>query len=204
MDMYAIVAGCGKLGSGLAKVLSSQGHDVVAVCEEKERACLEHGFDGVTVCGNPSDTDVLLKAGVEKAQLLVAATGDDNLNVMVIQIARELFHVPMVLARISDPDREKFYKGMGLSTVCPTTTGINQIIHLIQSGIFTTLSGYIDPDCVGIKPPPEWIGKSPAQIALPSDRRMVGVVRSGAVSSAQSHDPIETGDTLILVRTNGE
>jgi trk system potassium uptake protein TrkA len=198
--MYVIIAGCGKLGSGLAKVLSSQGHDVVAVCLETERASLQRGFDGVVVCGNPTDADVLRAAGAEKAALLVAATADDNLNVMVTQVARQFFHVPTVLARISDPEREKLYKGMGLSTVCPTTTGINQILRLIQKGSFSTLGGYLDSGLVGVKPLPEWIGKTPAQIGLPADRTMIGRVKPGGVSQPPEERPIEADETLILAR----
>ena len=198
--MYVIIAGCGKLGSGLAKVLSSQGHDVVAICSETERASLQRGFDGVVVCGNPTDADVLRAAGAEKAALLVAATADDNLNVMVIQIARQFFKIPTVLARVSDPEREKLYKDMGLSTVCPTTTGINQILRLVQDGTLTTLPGYVDSGLVGVKPPQEWIGKTPAQIGLPPDRTMIGRVRPGGMSEPPEDRPIEADETLILAR----
>lgn len=198
--MYVIIAGCGKLGSGLAKILSSQGHDVVAVCRESERVSLQRGFDGVVVCGSPSDADVLRAAGAEKADLLVAATADDNLNVMVTQIARQFFSVPTVLARVSDPEREKIYKGMGLSTVCPTTTGINQILRLVQDGSFSTLSGYLDAGIAGVRPLPEWVGKTPAQIGLPPDRTVIGRVRRGGGCEPPTQRPIEEDETLILAR----
>jgi trk system potassium uptake protein len=130
--MFTVIAGCGRLGAGLAKVLSGQGHDVVVVAEEIDRNRLGNGFDGITVSGNPTDGDVLQKAGIGTAELFVAATSDDSTNVMAIQVAKEVFHVPTVLARISDPDRERFYRSLGLNTVCPTTTGIKQILDLIR------------------------------------------------------------------------
>ena len=199
--MFILVAGCGRLGAGLAKVLSSQGHDVVAICAEGEnRGRLENGFDGLLVNGSPSDADVLREAGIEKADLLVAATANDNLNVMAIQIAKEIFKTPMVLARISDPEREKFYKGMGLSTVCPTTTGINQIINLIQKGFLSTLTAFMDPDLVGVKPLPEWIGKSLAEISPPLNRSIVGRLREGRLTDSVDTATVERGDTIILVR----
>ncbi len=198
--MYVIIAGCGKLGSGLARILSAQGHDVVAICSEGERAPLQRGFDGVIVCGNPSDADVLRAAGAEKADLLVAATADDNLNVMVTQIARQFFSVPTVLARVSDPEREKIYRDMGLTTVCPTTTGINQILRLIQDGFFSTLSGYLDAGIAGVRPLPDWVGKTPAQIGLPPDRTVIGRVRRGGGCEPPTQRPIEEGETLILAR----
>jgi trk system potassium uptake protein TrkA len=200
--MFVIVAGCGRLGAGLAKVLSAQGKDVVVVAESIDQKRLGNDFDGVTVSGSPIDEDVLKKAGIEKAQLFVAATADDNLNIMAIQIAKEVFHVPMVLARVSDGEREKFYKGMGLSTVCPTTTGINQILGLIQKSLFAPLAGYIDPDLVGVRPLPEWVGRPAGKIDLGDERRLVGVVRRDGSPDIDQGRPIEKDDTLILLRNH--
>jgi trk system potassium uptake protein TrkA len=131
--MLAIVLGCGRLGAGLAKVVSAQGHDVVVVDEAIDRRRLGNDFDGVAIAGSPIDEDVLRRAGIETAELLVAATADDSTNVMAIQVAKEVFHVPLVLARVSDPERERFYREFGLSTVCPTSMGINQILELVRT-----------------------------------------------------------------------
>ncbi len=130
--MFMMVAGCGKLGAGLARVLSAQGHDVVVVAEEIDPKRLGGEFDGVTVAGSPIDEDVLESAGVKKADMFVAATADDAVNAMAVQMARELFHVPVTLARITDPGMEAFYRELGLDTVCPTSTSIAQILALIE------------------------------------------------------------------------
>ena len=198
--MLVIVLGCGRLGAGLAKVLSGQGHDVVVVDDIIDRKRLGNDFDGVTISGSPVDEDVLRKAGIADARLLVAATPDDNTNVMAIQVAKEVFHVPMVLARISDPDREKFYRGLGLSTVCPTATGINQILDLIQTSALSILPGYIDPDLVGVKPEAEWIGKPLGQVQVPGDRRLIGVTTREGDVSIDPQRTIGQDDTLILLR----
>jgi trk system potassium uptake protein TrkA len=132
--MLIVVAGCGRLGAGLARALSAQGHDVVVVDLDVDAKRLGNEFDGIVVTGNPIDEDALRKARIAEAQVFVAATADDSTNVMAIQIAEEIFHVPVVLARISDPDREEFYRTLGLRTVCPTKTGIEQILGLIRTG----------------------------------------------------------------------
>ncbi len=201
--MLVIVLGCGRLGAGLAKVLSGQGHDVVVVDEVIDRKRLGSEFDGVIVAGSPADEDVLRKAGIAEARLVVAAMPDDNTNVMAIQVAKEVFHVPMVLARISDPDREKFYRGLGLNTVCPTATGINQILDLIQNGSLSILPGYIDPDLVGVRPDEAWIGKPLGQIQAPGDRRLIGVATRDGEASSDPRRAIGKDDTLILVRRRG-
>ncbi len=198
--MLVIVLGCGRLGAGLAKVLAGQGHDVVVVDEAIDRKRLGSDFDGVTIAGSPVDEDVLRRAGIADARLVVAATPDDNTNVMAIQVAKEVFHVPMVLARISDPDREKFYRGLGLNTVCPTATGINQILDLIQTGALSILPGWIDPDLVGVKPDEAWVGKPMGEIRVPGDRSLVGVATRSGEASLDPQRAIGKDDTLILVR----
>jgi trk system potassium uptake protein TrkA len=199
--MLIVIAGCGRLGAGLAKVLSTQGHDVVVVAQDVDLKRLGSAFDGITVAGSPIDEDVLRKARIAEARIFVAATADDSTNVMAIQIAEEVFHVPTVLARISDPDREKFYRQLGLNTVCPTATGINQILELIRAAAFSTLPGRIDTDLVGLRAEKDWIGRTIAHCALPADRRVVGVVCDGVVAAADPQRVIGPDDTLIVRRS---
>jgi trk system potassium uptake protein TrkA len=198
--MFVVVAGCGKLGAGLAKVLSSQGYDVVVVGDDIDQKRLGGDFDGTTVQGVPIDEDVLKKAGIEKADLLAAVTSDDNMNVMITQVAKEIFHVPTVLARISDPEREEFYKSLGLNIVCPTNTGINQILNLIRQNTLPKLSGYIDPRVIGIKPNREWVGKKVESLTLPPDRKCIGILSKDQIASVDSNRGIKKDDTLILIR----
>lgn len=196
--MYVVVAGCGRLGAGLARVLSSQGHDVVVVSEKIDLRWLGADFDGVTIEGNPIDEATLERAGLGKAQVFVAATADDVTNAMAAQMATELFKVPFALARMTDPDREEFYKGIGLSTVCPTSTGINQILDRIQRSAFPTLEGYLDPGLAGVYPPSEWIGLKTSELPLPSQRLLLGVERRGRVLEPETSGELQAGDCLIL------
>ena len=130
--MLMIVVGCGRLGSRLARNLSEAGHDVVVVAKAEELKRLDKVFDGVCLSGNPIDEDLLKQGGIEKADAVMAVTADDNVNVMVAQIAKAIYGVAFVLARISDPEREVFYQQLGLTTVCPTNTGISQIMGLLR------------------------------------------------------------------------
>lgn len=199
--MYVVVAGCGRLGAGLARVLSSQGNDVVVVGETIDMKWLGADFDGVTIEGNPIDEAVLESAGIRKAEVFVAATGDDVVNAMAAQIATEVFGVPLSLARMTDPAREEFYKEIGLVTVCPTSTGINQILDRIQHSSFPALEGYLDPALAGVNPPPEWIGLSPASLPLQGQRRLLGVDRRGKLLPVDQVPAIQEGDCLIMRKT---
>ncbi len=133
--MYIIIAGCRKVGSNLARTLAEEGHDVVVVdSDEKDFELLGSGFNGMTLAGMPIDEDVLRSAGIEKADALAAVTDDDNMNVMISQVARGIFHVPNVVTRIYDPEREKVFRSMGLRTLCPTMLAVERIGAMLTSG----------------------------------------------------------------------
>lgn len=126
--MYIIIIGCGKFGSGLAIELSNDGHDVVIVDKYTENLSrLRSGFNGIKIRGVEIDKDVLMDAGIDKADMFLAMTPSDNMNIMASQIAKYIFKVPRVIARIFDPSREFIYRKLGLTTINPTELGINVI-----------------------------------------------------------------------------
>ncbi|MEA5049566.1 MAG: NAD-binding protein [Eubacteriales bacterium] len=130
--MYIIIAGCGKIGANLVKKLSSDGHDVVVIDPNEENfAQLESGTNCLTVAGMPIDEDVLKNAGIERADALCAVTSDDNVNIMTAQIAKQLYHVPFVVTRVYDPDKDEVLRQMGLCTVCPTMLTVARIGELL-------------------------------------------------------------------------
>ncbi len=99
--MYIIIAGCQKVGSNLAFTLSQDNHDIVVIdSDPRNFGPLGSGFNGVTIAGMPIDEDILRSAGIEHADALAAVTNDDNMNVMVAQVAQNLFHVPKVITRL--------------------------------------------------------------------------------------------------------
>jgi len=130
--MYIVIIGCGRLGSGLAMELSNDGHDVVIVDKFAENlARLRSGFNGIKIKGVEIDNDTLMEAGIEKADIFLALTPADNINIMASQIAKYIFKVPRVIARIIDPSREFIYRKLGLQTISPTELGINIIRNSI-------------------------------------------------------------------------
>jgi trk system potassium uptake protein TrkA len=130
--MYIIIAGCGKIGANLVKSLSNEGHDVVVIDPNEESfAQLENGTNCLTITGMCIDEDVLKSAGIEHADALLAVTSDDNVNVMTAQIASQLYHVPHVVTRIYDPEKDEILQQMGLTTVCPTMLTVAKIGSLL-------------------------------------------------------------------------
>ncbi len=128
IEMNILVIGCGKVGSRLASSLAQDGHDVSIVDRREENfELLDDEFEGFTTAGVPIDQDVLKRAGIENCDALAAVSQDDNVNIMVSQLAREIFHIPNVLARIYDPRREDVFSRFGLHTVCPTNLTVEAV-----------------------------------------------------------------------------
>jgi trk system potassium uptake protein len=130
----AIVIGCGRVGSSVAKTLLREGWDVAAI-DEREDALSRLGEDwpGQFVVGHGMDVDVLREAGVEDADAVVVSTDGDNTNLVVGQVVQKRFGVECVVVRVLDPARAKFYEERGLRTVSPTSTAIDVLTDVVRS-----------------------------------------------------------------------
>jgi len=120
------------VGSRLANVLDSEGHEVTVVDRNQQSfRRLREDFGGRTVLGTGIDEDVLVRAGVEGADVFVATTEGDNRNLMAAQLAQKVFDVPTVIARTYDPGRSEIYEKLGLKTYCPTLVGARLLHEMI-------------------------------------------------------------------------
>ena len=133
--MFILIVGIGRVGSTLARTMLADGHEVSCLDEDPEsHARLEVGFEsswedagGMFTVGTGLEIDALLTAGIERADVFVAATNGDNTNIVISQIAQKRFEVPNVIARILDPYRAAWYEEQGLRTICPTRTAIEML-----------------------------------------------------------------------------
>ncbi len=129
-----VIVGCGRVGSQIAADMDRTGHQVVIIDRDPNqfsraasRGVLTAEFKGDQVVGNGTDADVLRRAGIEDADGFVAVTEGDNRNIMAAQVAKHVFKVPRVVARIYDPERAEAYEKLGLHTICPTIEGAKHI-----------------------------------------------------------------------------
>ncbi len=123
--MRVIIVGSGKLGANLAGRLSAEGHEVVIIdLDETSFRRLPSDFGGFTLVGDGTDSQLLEQAGIQQADVLVTATNHDNTNLMVAQIARHVYGLERVVARVFEPSREALYRQLGIETVCPTTLSL--------------------------------------------------------------------------------
>lgn len=198
--MYIIIVGCGSVGAGLANTLSAEGHNVVVVDRQPgafDR--LGRGFNGLTVTGTGIDEDVLRRAGIEKSDALAAVTSSDNTNIMVAQIAQQLFKVPRVVARVFDPDREYAYKEFGLDTVSPTHMGVIQIRNAVVVGSISrwlTLGGG-EVEIIELPVGGSVAGRTVASLCLDHKFQITAVTRGRRTFIPEPDAILAQGDTVI-------
>jgi trk system potassium uptake protein TrkA len=131
-ELFIVIVGCGRLGSFLANQLSRVGHGVVVIdSNEQTFGKLSPDYSGFRVEGDATELAVLKQAKVDRADLVIATTQGDNVNLMVAQVARTEFGVARVLARVFDPRREAVYRRLGVETICPTTVAADLFLKSI-------------------------------------------------------------------------
>lgn len=199
--MKIVIMGCGRVGVLLARILDSEGHEVSVIDRDVlafDDLC--QGFQGRMVTGNGIDADVQREAGAEGADAFVAATRDDNTNIMAAQVAREIFGIPKVVARIYDPDREHIFNELGLETICPVTVGAFQIRNAILAGALrrTPLEAG-NLELIETALPEGLDGRSVRDIQSPGEVRVVALQREGLSMIPVGDTKLKSGDVMTVV-----
>jgi trk system potassium uptake protein TrkA len=137
---FVLIVGAGRVGSSLARTLLASGHEVSILDEDplsherldagQETRWEESG--GRFTVGHGLEIDALREAGIEGAEVFIAATDGDNTNLTIAQIAQRQFEVPHVLVRVMDPARSEWYAEQGLNTICPTQVAIQMFERELQ------------------------------------------------------------------------
>lgn len=133
--MNIIVVGCGRVGSRIAGLFADNGHNVVVIDNDPTSfLALGHGFNGRTVVGIGYDEPTLVKAGIRECDVVTAVTNLDNSNLMTVEVARKLFGVKHVIARLYNPNRETTYSQLGIDYVSGTSLVAEEIFGKVLSG----------------------------------------------------------------------
>jgi trk system potassium uptake protein TrkA len=132
--MNVIILGSGRVGAAIAQALLRDTHRVVVIDNDPDSLIRLGGdeFVGDFLVGEALDPDVLERAGIQSADAFIAATSDDNTNVVIAQIAQRRYGVRNVVVRIFDPDKAAFYEQRGLTIVCPTNRAIDEMIDAVE------------------------------------------------------------------------
>lgn len=130
---YTVIIGCGRLGANLANELSNEGNDVLIMDISKSSfRRLAPNFGGLSVVADGTDPDRLRESQTESASAVIAVTNHDNTNIMIAELAREVFGVQRVIARLYDPESEAVYRKLGIDTICPSVLSAKEIDRLLD------------------------------------------------------------------------
>ncbi len=199
--MHVVVVGCGRVGSGLARILEDGGH-TVAVVDKAQKAFrrLPEGFSGRTILGVGFDRDRLREAGIEEAGALAAVTSGDNSNIMVARVAREVFGVERVIARIYDPRRAAIYEKLGIPTIATVQWTTDRVLRRILPDAPAT--EWADPSAavVLVERPvsPSWAGRRLADLDLEGLARVAALSRLGVGQIPSADLVTQEGDVVYM------
>jgi len=200
--MNYVIVGCGRVGSGLAKLLVSEAHQVTVVDENPNSFTrLGQRFTGRVEVGTGIDYDVLKRAGVEAADGFVAVTDGDNRNVMAALIAKRMFGVRKVVARIYDPPRGQIYRELGIETVVPTTIVAkimrDRLMHVDFEGQPSFDFGKVSSITVTLVPALH--GKTVSELERANQVRIAAYRRGNSVRVPTPQDVLEAGDEINAI-----
>lgn len=198
--------GCGRVGAALAQTLERQGH-TVAVVDQDPTAFrrLGSGFGGRRVTGVGFDQDTLREAGIEEAGAFAAVSSGDNSNIIAARVAREMFDIENVAARIYDPRRAEVYQRLGIPTVATVRWTADQMLRrLLPSGaeaLWRDPSGGVQ--LAEVHTSPAWIGHKVSRLQEETGVRVAFLTRMGEAVLPTSQTVLQEGDLVhVMMRTD--
>ncbi len=203
--MHVVIMGCGRVGSTLAHRLEAKGHHVSIIDQDGDAfRRLSSEFSGITVTGVGFDRDVLIQAGIEKADAFAAVSSGDNSNIISARLARETFGVKRVVARIYDQRRAEVYERLGIPTVATVRWTADRIVrHLVPEGAAEL---WRDPtSTVAIIEVPlntGWIGLPLNVLEQATGTRAAYVMRFGIGTLPTASTVIQDGDQVFMLVTD--
>jgi len=197
--MRVIIMGCGRVGEQVSRRLDEKGHQVSVIHDADEVIeRLGPRFHGKVVIGVGFDRDVLLQAGIENADAFAATSPSDNANIVASQIARNIYRVPRVIARLYDPRRAELYRRLGLVTISTTTWGAERIYEMLTH---TELDaevtfGHGEVTLIPVDVPLNLIGRTVSNVAIPGEISVVAITRNGVAELPMLGSEFRAGDLI--------
>jgi len=203
--VHVVIMGCGRVGSTLAHGLETRGHSVAVIDTDPDAfRRLGADFSGVTVTGVGFDRDVLIKAGIERADAFAAVSSGDNSNIISARLARETFGVGRVVARIYDQKRAEVYERLGIPTVATVRwTADRMIRHLLPEGnvdVWRDPTGIVSIMEVPVHP--SWVTRPVHTLEEASGARVAYLMRFGLGMLPTASTMLQDGDQVFMLVTD--
>ncbi|MDG3011391.1 TrkA family potassium uptake protein [Rhodococcus sp. D2-41] len=204
--MHVVVMGCGRVGSSLAASLSRIGHDV-AVVDRDESAFRRLGadFTGQRVVGMGFDREVLIRAGIERAEAFAAVSSGDNSNIIAARLAKETFDVQRVIARIYDAKRAAVYERLGIPTVATVPWTTDRLLHTLTHD--NPPDKWRDPSgnvaVVMLSLHEDWVGRKVTDLEEVTGSRVAFLIRFGSGVLPDRRTVIQADDQVYVAAVSG-
>jgi len=204
--MYVIVIGGGKIGEYLINILVDEGHNVALVEKDESRARhMAENYDILVIKGDGSEATYLEDAGINKADVLVACTGNDQVNFVACQLAKMNYHVEKVIARTTNPDNKLLYENLGVDVVISTTEVAAKAMYAGIKGFTSvlTFSGDVEMIHVKVSKKSPIVNKKLKEIHMPWGSIIATILRKGQIIVPRGDEVIKVGDELAIVAKKG-
>ena len=193
--------GCGRVGSSLATELEAAGHTVAVIDQAREAfRRLGPNFKGRTVTGVGFDREVLLEAGIQDADAFAAVSNGDNSNILAARVAREMYGIQNVVARIYDPGRAEIYQRLGIPTVATVIWASDQILRRILPGgarsEWRDATGTVQ--LLEVHPHLNWYGRPISELETATESRVAFLTRLGEALIPDEHTVLQDGDLVHM------
>jgi trk system potassium uptake protein len=207
--MYVVIAGAGKVGWNLARELMAKGHEVTVIESERSRyLTVEQELEHAIQYGDATELWVLERAGINRADLTIAVTGDDEDNLLICQIAKEKYLCSRIIARVNNPRNRHYFELLGIQPAVSATDLILRLIeHEVPSYGLVHLLDLRDEQLeiieveVGEGAPAA--GSRVSDVELPDGSLIISVLRDGKGFVPNSETVIDAGDEVLLVLDPG-
>jgi trk system potassium uptake protein TrkA len=203
--MYFVIAGGGEVGFHLAKALLEAGHEIMLIESDRRRAAYIEEHLGSVVLNAPADEGrYQVEAGCQRADAVIAVTGEDPANLVICQLAKWKCNVPRVIARVNDPKNEIVFKALGIDETISSTRVLMSVIEqeLPSSGFLPLMpltGSHLELIEAEIGPNTPSAGKTVHALGLPRGTAVGGIVRKGNVLHADDDIRLEVGDRLVIL-----
>jgi NhaP-type Na+/H+ or K+/H+ antiporter len=209
VPMRVIIVGGGQVGRALADRLEDRGENVVLIEEDVDNVEAARNAGHTVVHGDGTDTDVLQSAGADNARIIVAATGDDDVNLLVAQLANSKFDPGAVLARANEPTNVDAFEELGVRTISSVLATAQALDHYIERPAMANWMGEIgqsgDVQEVEVTAP-DLVGRTIREVGpeLPDGVLVALVARNGDVRVPSADLTLEAGDRITLIGDRAE
>jgi trk system potassium uptake protein TrkA len=207
--VYVIIVGAGKVGWNLARELLAKEHEVTLIeCSRQRYLVVEEELEHVVQYGDATELWVLERAGIQRADLVIAVTGDDEDNMLVCQVAKEKYLCDRIIARVNNPRNLAHFKLLGIQ---PAVSATDLILRLIEHevpryGLVHLLAleeERLEIIELEVAEGSQVVGRRVAEVGLPEGSLIISVLREGSGFVPKADTVIEAGDEVLLVLDPG-